>query len=120
MDLVEGAVDPQGGYVSKILHVKTKESGPIGGSRGCTQHVPPYGSRFFHFDMQNFQNVAASGVHGPPYEVHAPLWEILDPPLGPVGGARAGHVPPRSANAIDDGVNTGQKINGKYQRITYL
>ena len=42
---------------------------------------PPYGSRFFHFDMQNFQNVAASGVHGPPYEVHAPLREILDPPL---------------------------------------
>ena len=42
---------------------------------------PPYGSRFFRFDMQNFRNVAASGVHGPPYEVHAPLREILDPPL---------------------------------------
>ena len=26
-----GAVDPRGGYVSKILHVKTKESGPVGG-----------------------------------------------------------------------------------------
>ena len=33
---------------------------------------PPYGSRFFRFDMQNFQNVAASGVHGPLYEVHTP------------------------------------------------
>ena len=33
MDLVGGAVDPRGGYVSKILHVKTKESGPVGGAR---------------------------------------------------------------------------------------
>ena len=31
VDLVGGAVDPRGGYVSKILHVKTKESGPVGG-----------------------------------------------------------------------------------------
>ena len=35
MDLVGGAVDPQGGYISKILHVKMKESGPVGG------HAPP-------------------------------------------------------------------------------
>ena len=28
VDLVGGAVDPRGSYVSKILHVKTKESGP--------------------------------------------------------------------------------------------
>ena len=40
-----------------------------GGAPGAR---PPYGSRFFHFDMQNFWNVAASGVNGPPYEVHAP------------------------------------------------
>ena len=33
MDLVGGAVDPRGGYVSKILHVKRKESGPVGGAR---------------------------------------------------------------------------------------
>ena len=31
VDLVGGAVDPRGGYVLKILHVKTKESGPVGG-----------------------------------------------------------------------------------------
>ena len=31
VDLVRGAVDPRGRYVSKILHVKTKESGPVGG-----------------------------------------------------------------------------------------
>ena len=33
-----GAVDPRGGYVSKILHVKMKESGPVG---GCTLGAPP-------------------------------------------------------------------------------
>ena len=39
VDLVGGAVDPRGGYVSKILHVKTKESGPIGG--GARRARPP-------------------------------------------------------------------------------
>ena len=33
---------------------------------------PPYGSRFFRFDIQIFRNVAASGVGAPPYEVGAP------------------------------------------------
>ena len=42
---------------------------------------PPYGSRFFHFDMQNFRNVAASGVHSPPTRSTPPLREILDAPL---------------------------------------
>ena len=40
MDLVRGAVDPRGGYVSKILHVKTKESGPVGGG-GARRARPP-------------------------------------------------------------------------------
>ena len=31
MDLVGGGVDSQGGYVSKVFHVKMKESGPLGG-----------------------------------------------------------------------------------------
>ena len=58
---------------------------PIGGFRGVhLAHAPPYRSRFFHFDMQNFQNVATLGVYGPPYEVHAPPWEILDLPLKPI------------------------------------
>ena len=39
VDLVRGAVDPQGGYVSKILHVKMKESGPVGG--GGAPGAPP-------------------------------------------------------------------------------
>ena len=39
MDLIWGAVDPRGSYISKILHVKMKESGPIGGAR--TGHAPP-------------------------------------------------------------------------------
>ena len=36
-----GAVDPQSGYVSKILHVKTKESGPVGGGAGRAPLDPP-------------------------------------------------------------------------------
>ena len=39
VDLVRGAVDPRGGYVSKILYVKTKESGPVGG--GARRARPP-------------------------------------------------------------------------------
>ena len=31
MNLVGGGVDSQGSYVSKILYVKTKELGPLGG-----------------------------------------------------------------------------------------
>ena len=34
-----GAVDSRGGYVSKMLHVKTKESGPVGG--GGAPGAPP-------------------------------------------------------------------------------
>ena len=34
-----GASDPRGGYVSKILHVKMKESGPVGG--GAPGATPP-------------------------------------------------------------------------------
>ena len=39
MDLVGGGVDSQGGYVSKILYVKMKELGPLGGARAG--HAPP-------------------------------------------------------------------------------
>ena len=38
VDLVLGAVDPRGGYISKILHVKTKESGPVGGAHARRAH----------------------------------------------------------------------------------
>ena len=41
MDLVLGAVDPRGGYVSKILHVKMKESGPVGGARAGRAPLDP-------------------------------------------------------------------------------
>ena len=43
--------------------------------------------------MQNFWNVAASGVHSPPYEVHAPPTEILDPPLVTDGNAMRRVIP---------------------------
>ena len=32
MDLVGGGVDSRGSYISKILYVKTKELGPLGGA----------------------------------------------------------------------------------------
>ena len=41
VDLVRGDVDPRGSYVSKILHVKMKESGPVGGARAGRGPPPP-------------------------------------------------------------------------------
>ena len=41
VDLVGGAVDPWGGYILKILHVKMKESGPVGGGAGRAPLDPP-------------------------------------------------------------------------------
>ena len=41
MDLVGGAVDPRGGYVSKILHVKTEESGPVEGDARRARPLDP-------------------------------------------------------------------------------
>ena len=38
VDLVGGAVDSRGGYISKILYVEMKESGPLGGT--CIGHAP--------------------------------------------------------------------------------
>ena len=34
-------VDPRGGYVSKILYVETKESGPLGGVSWARPLDPP-------------------------------------------------------------------------------
>ena len=52
-----------------------------GGVPGARPPPLPQGSRSFRFDIQNFRNLTASGVGTPPYEVDAPLREILDPPL---------------------------------------
>ena len=41
VNLVGGAVDPRGGYVLKILHVKMKESGPVGGARAPPPPLDP-------------------------------------------------------------------------------
>ena len=54
MDLVRGAVDPRGGYVSKILHVKMKESGPVGGG-GAPPLDPPMTWKFS--DAKEMNNV---------------------------------------------------------------
>ena len=44
MDLVGGGVDSRGSYVLKILYVKTKELGPLGGARaGRAPLDPPMG-----------------------------------------------------------------------------
>ena len=38
MDLIGGGVDSRGSYISKILYVKTKELGPLGGVHAT--HAP--------------------------------------------------------------------------------
>ena len=54
MDLV-GGVDSQGSYVSKILCVKMKESGPLGAMR----RVRPPGPGFCHY---NFPNIISASI----------------------------------------------------------
>ena len=60
--------------------LETNEIIVIGGFRGACPAHAPQGSRFFRFDIQNLENVTASGVHAP---LRGPrsLREILDPPL---------------------------------------
>ena len=60
-------------------------SRPIGGFRGGAPGVRPLRARFFRFDIQILRNVAALGVHAPPYEVHAP-------PTGNPGSATASYI----------------------------
>ena len=43
-----------------------------GGTRGRRQRMPPYGPRFFRFDIQIFRNVAASRVGAPPLRGRCP------------------------------------------------
>ena len=57
MDLVGGAVDPRGGYVSKILHDKTKESGPVGGARRVRPPRSANAMPLFNFPQQWLQLV---------------------------------------------------------------
>ena len=59
-------------------NTSTAVADPGGGAAGAR---PPYGSRFFRFDIQIFRNVAASGVGAPPRGRRSPLREILDPLL---------------------------------------
>ena len=47
---------------------------------GRRRSPPPYGARFFHFDIQIFRNVAASGVGAPPLRGRRP-------PMGNPGSA---------------------------------
>ena len=61
MDVVKGGVASRGGYISKILYVKMKESGPLGGGvHGARPLDPP--KQFFRFDIKILRNMTASGV----------------------------------------------------------
>ena len=58
----------------KILLNNSEENEKITKSQINGIDVSRGASRFFHFNIQHFRNVTASGVHGP-------LREIMDPPL---------------------------------------
>ena len=51
-----GGIDSRGGYVSKILYVKTKESGPLGGralgTPARSANAETFYLSFFQFDTQ--------------------------------------------------------------------
>ena len=56
VDLVGGGVDSRGGYVLKILYVKTKELGPLGGARaGGAPLDPPMIVVHMRLDTHNTQ-----------------------------------------------------------------
>ena len=57
MDLI-GDVDSRGGYVSKILYVETKESGPL---RGCALGMPPRSANEQYMRNQNKEQIQSSG-----------------------------------------------------------
>ena len=60
VDLVGGGVDSRGGYVSKILYVKMKELGPLGGARPA--RAPPRSANAF--ELLNFDEIARTADHG--------------------------------------------------------
>ena len=60
------------------IHNKFCYKGSGGSKGGAAGTRPPYGSRFFRFDIQIFLNIAASGVGAPPTRSAPPLQEILD------------------------------------------
>ena len=45
-------MDSQGGYVSKLLYVEMKESGPLGGA--CTRHAPSRSANVMNVDVHTF------------------------------------------------------------------
>ena len=54
MDFVGGGVDSRGGYVSKILYVKMKELGPLGGA--CARRAPPLDPPMDSIQIQSVVN----------------------------------------------------------------
>ena len=61
VDLVGGGVDSRGGYVLKILYVKTKELGPLGGARaGRAPLDPPMGMKGIAKSTNNGLDLNAS------------------------------------------------------------
>ena len=61
-------MDSRGGYVSKILYVKTKELGPLGGR---AQLDPPMQLFFIFFFLKNFVEPRCfCGTTGCPYFRH--------------------------------------------------
>ena len=63
VDLVGGAVDPRGSYISKILHVKTKESGPAGGARAG--RGPPWSANDMYIYIGNIGNTVFPLIPAP-------------------------------------------------------
>ena len=59
VDLVGGGVDSRGGYVLKILYVKTKELGPLGGSRAGRAPLDPPMQKVLYLKNTMFCNLIA-------------------------------------------------------------
>ena len=61
-----GGVDSRGGYVSKILYVKMKESGPLGGA--CAGHAPSRSAKECYYLKKKYKNLDFWSRNGSHFE----------------------------------------------------
>ena len=92
MDLVVGGVDSRSGYVLKILYVKTKELGPLG---GCVLGAPPRSANVMRLCDSQMFGFPCRKAHLPApmcnsHELWSPDQHSISPPTVNIGADSSG------------------------------